>query len=158
MDGKHLGARDREETQGKSLEQVIRPPERTSSLEVLLRFARFSAVGAGGIIVQMVTLALLLRIAGLHYLVATTLAVEIAVIHNFFWHRCWTWSDRPKDRVALSLLRFNATNGAMSLFGNLAIMFILAGIFKLNPLAANLISIAICSAVNFALADRLVFI
>jgi putative flippase GtrA len=46
----------------------------------------------------------------------------------------------------------------MSLFGNLAAMFMLVGILKLNPLAANLITIAFCSVVSFTLADRLVFI
>ncbi|HSF23603.1 MAG TPA: hypothetical protein VLE20_05195, partial [Blastocatellia bacterium] len=35
------------------------------------RFAKFSVVGAGGVAVQAVMLALLLRGAGLHYLAAT---------------------------------------------------------------------------------------
>lgn len=129
-----------------------------SRTTVLYRFAKFSAVGAGGVIVQTVTLAVLLRVAGMHYLAATALSVEAAVLHNFVWHRRWTWADRPRSRTALSLLRFNATNGATSLIGNLAVMFILVGMLKLNPHAANLITIGICSLVSFALADRLVFI
>ena len=125
---------------------------------VLHRFARFSAVGAGGVIVQTVTLGVLLHIAGIHYLAATATAVEVSVLHNFVWHRRWTWGDRPRSRAVVCLLRFNATNGAMSLIGNLAMMFLLVGMLQLNPQAANLITIGICSLVNFALADRLVFI
>jgi dolichol-phosphate mannosyltransferase len=151
-------ARAREEAPTRARGEAARRAGRSRLQPVLHRFVKFGAVGAGGVIVQMGTLALLLRFAGLHYLAATILAVEAAVIHNFVWHRCWTWSDRPRPRVALSLLRFNATNGAMSLFGNLAAMFMLVGILKLNPLTANLITIAICSVVSFTLADRLVFI
>jgi putative flippase GtrA len=34
------------------------------------------------------------------YLAATALAVEAAVVHNFFWHERFTWADRIKsDRI-----------------------------------------------------------
>jgi len=125
---------------------------------VLQRFAKFSAVGAGGVAVQALTLALLLRVSGLHYLAATALAVEASVLHNFVWHRKWTWRDRPQPRCALMLLRFNLTNGAMSIVANLVLMFAFAGFFKLNPNAANLLAIAICSLINFTLSDRVVFV
>src|SRR5213080_3338275 len=106
---------------------------RKSRNAVLQRFARFSAVGAGGVIVQTVTLGVLLRIAGMHYLTATAVAVEASVLHNFVWHRRWTWADRPKSRAVVCLLRFNATNGVMSLIGNLTLMFLLVGMLQLNP-------------------------
>lgn len=125
---------------------------------VLQRFARFSAVGAGGVIVQTVILGVLLRVAGMHYMTATAIAVETSVLHNFVWHRRWTWADRPRNRAVVSLLRFNATNGVMSLVGNLVLMFLLVGTLQLNAHIANLITIAICSLINFALADRFVFI
>lgn len=124
----------------------------------LRRFVKFSAVGAGGVVVQTAALAILLRLEGVHYLIATAAAVELSVLHNFVWHRRWTWADRPGSSGASRLLRFNATNGAMSLVGNLALMFVLVTMLKVNPHPANLITIAICSLVNFALADRFVFI
>jgi putative flippase GtrA len=143
--------------EARSRPEVWRRGAVARSPEVIQRFAKFSAVGAGGVIVQTVTLGLLLRVAGIHYLVATALAVEASVLNNFVWHRRWTWADRPRSRAALVLLRFNATNGAMSLIGNLAFMFILVSVFQINPYASNLISIAICSLINFALADLVVF-
>jgi len=127
-------------------------------LAVFHRFAKFSAVGAGGVIVQTLTLGVLLRVGGMHYLIATALAVEASVLNNFVWHSRWTWADRQQARAAETLLRFNATNGAMSLIGNLVLMFILVSVLKVNPYASNLITIGICSLVNFALADRFVFI
>lgn len=141
-----------------SATEIATRPRPSRSGAMFHRFAKFSAVGAGGVIVQTVTLAVLLRVGGMHYLMATALSVEASVLNNFVWHRRWTWADRPRSRAALTLLRFNATNGAMSLIGNLAVMFILVSGLKLNPHAANLITIAICSLVNFALADRVVFV
>jgi putative flippase GtrA len=122
------------------------------------RFARFSIVGAGGIIVQTAALAALLRFSDIHYMLATAAAVELSVLHNFVWHRRWTWADRRASRAALALLRFNATTGAMSLAGNLVFMFLLVGALRLDPRAANLIAIGLCSLVNFALSDRFVFV
>ena len=158
MDGSHPVAEASEESAHISRTEVSRRAGRSRSRAVFHRFVKFSAVGAVGVIVQTVTLAVLLRVGGMHYLLATALAVEASVLNNFVWHRRWTWADRPASCATLVLLRFNATNGAMSLIGNLALMFILVSVLKLNPYASNLITIGICSFVNFALADRFVFI
>lgn len=125
---------------------------------VLHRWAKFSAVGATGILVQATALAVCLRVFDLHYLAATALAVEVSVLHNFVWHRRWTWRDRRQARGLGLLLRFNLTSGLLSLVGNLLLMSVLVGGMKLNALVANFITIAICSLVNFALADRFVFV
>jgi len=125
-----------------------------------LRWIKFNAVGSIGIGVQLATLAIFRSWLKLDYLLATGLAVEIAVIHNFLWHERFTWSDRPPARPVQSLFRlakFNASNGAVSLAGNLVLMRLLVGQFKLNYLASNVIAIVLCSLVNFLLSDRFVF-
>lgn len=156
------GVRTTRQAQGKrahvSRTGIFRRTSRRRFRAVFHRFAKFSAVGAGGVIVQTAVLAVLLRVAEMHYLPATALAVEASVLNNFVWHRRWTWADRPGSPAALTLLRFNATNGAISLIGNLTVMFILVDGLKVNPHAANLITIVSCSLINFALADRVVFI
>ena len=68
--------------------------------------------------------------------------------------------DRPAARRLHSLLRlakFNATNGAVSIAGNLALMRLLVGEVKFNYVASNVIAIVVCSLVNFLLSDRFVF-
>jgi putative flippase GtrA len=147
----------REEGQPEARTKSSTAPGLPVPRSVFHRFAKFSAVGAGGVIVQTVMLGLLLRVGGMHYLVATALAVEASVLNNFVWHRRWTWADRARSSTALLFLRFNATNGVMSLIGNLAVMIVLVSGLKLHPLAANLITIVTCSLINFALADRVVF-
>jgi putative flippase GtrA len=130
----------------------------SNATTILQRWAKFSAVGATGILVQAVLLTVFLRLAGLHYLVATALAVEASVLHNFVWHRRWTWRDRRQSQWLAMLVRFNLTSGVLSLGGNLLLMFVFVGGMRLNALVANFITIAICSLINFTLADRFVFV
>jgi len=125
-----------------------------------MRALKFYAVGAIGIGVQAATLGLLVHVLGVHYLWATALAVEAAVLHNFVWHWKWTWADRQSNvstAIFAALWRFHLANGLTSMAGNLLLMRILVGSAELEPLAANLISITLCSLVNFLLSDRFVF-
>jgi putative flippase GtrA len=124
------------------------------------RWVKFNLVGGLGIFVQLGTLAVFRSWLRLDYLLATGLAVEIAVIHNFLWHERFTWADRPARRPLQSFIRlakFNASNGVVSIAGNLLLMRLLVGELKLNYVAANLIAIVVCSLVNFLLGDRFVF-
>ena len=123
------------------------------------RWLAFNAVGAAGIVVQLTVLALATRVAGLSVPLATLLAVESAVLHNFFWHQRWTWRDRPAAgprEVAVRLGRFHAVNGLVSVAGNVGLTWWLSSL-GLEPVLANLVAIAACSLVNFAAGDRVVF-
>ena len=96
----------------------------------------------------------------MHYLVATGLAVELTVVHNFFWHERWTWRDRSshdKPGCWKRFLRFQITNGALSVGGNLIFMQVLVGIWAMNYTLANVVSITLCSILNFLASDHLVF-
>jgi putative flippase GtrA len=127
--------------------------------QTIIRWIKFNAVGGIGVGAQLASLAVF-RSLKVDYLIAAGLAVEIAVIHNFFWHERFTWVDRPAAGPAHSLIRlfkFNATNGAISIVGNIALMRLLVGEFKFNYFAANFVAIVLCSLVNFLLGERLVF-
>jgi len=123
------------------------------------RILKFSLVGAIGIVVQFVVLCGLVK-AHVHYLVATVLAVESALVHNFIWHRQFTWSDQVDLRRFANLsrfFRFHLSNGAISLAGNLAVMRLLVEGFGFPVVIANGIAISICFAANFAVSDQWVF-
>jgi putative flippase GtrA len=123
-----------------------------------LRWLKFNAVGALGICIQLAVLALLRSGLGMNYLPATALAVEVTVLHNFFWHERFTWSDRKTRDGFTRLLKFNLTTGFFSVAGNVAFTKLLVGTTGLNYLFANVISITACSVINFFLNDRVVFI
>src|SRR5271169_2877539 len=125
-----------------------------------LRWLKFSLVGAIGFVVQLAALRVLHGSLGMNYLVATALAVEIAVLHNFIWHERYTWRDRTRQAaggILHRLLGFNLTTGMLSILGNLAIMRLLVGRLGMNYLAANVLTILACSLANFAASHWLVF-
>ena len=140
----------------------------------MTRAARFVGVGVAGFAVQ--TLALEgLTAGGLPYPVATALAVEAAILHNFLWHERWTWGDRGAGLQACNyehaacshghngnrlgrFLRFNAASALVSIAGNVALMCLFAGWLRLPLLLANLLAVLALSALNFLAADRLVFV
>ena len=124
------------------------------------RWLRFNGIGALGAGLQLAVLGVLTRLTPLHYLWATVVAVEAAVVHNFCWHERWTWSDRPaasRRHVYQRLGYFQLTNGLISVAGNLVLMRVFAGILGMDTLAANIVSILILSLANFGASEWLVF-
>jgi putative flippase GtrA len=108
-------------------------------------------------VVQLAVLAALMRMT-IHYLVATTLAIEATLIHNFAWHLRFTWRDRRSETGLVGrLVRFHLSNGLVSMAGNLALMPWLVGVVGMPVLIANGVAILCCSIVNFCLGDAWVF-
>ena len=122
------------------------------------RMWRFSAVSALGIVVQLAAIWVLTEIVGMHYAAATMLGVSAAVVHNFVWHRRWTWAERAAGAgVLMTFAGFALGNGLVSLAGNLLLMVVLVGAFGVPAIVANLAAIVACGCVNFFVGDRLVF-
>jgi len=121
------------------------------------RWLKFNLVGGIGVGVQLLVLGTLRTGFQVDYLVATALAVEAAVVNNFFWHERFTWADRTAKSRLMRFIKFNLTTGLVSILGNVALMKMFAGIFHMQYLVANLTTIAACSLVNFAVSDRFVF-
>jgi putative flippase GtrA len=120
------------------------------------RWLKFNAVGALGIVVQLGVLALLTGVFQVQYLIATAIAVESAVLHNFAWHERFTWADRRGSERLCRLLKFNATTGAFSIAGNVIFSKLLGE--QAGGTSANICGIGLCSVINFLLNDRLVFV
>jgi len=135
----------------------------------LTRWCKFNLVGGIGIAIQFTALFFLKSVLHFHYLAATALAVEIAVLHNFIWHERFTWAHRVVSdhtrsiraqrwrRSVTRLLRFHLANGVVSILGNLALMKVMVGQGHVNYLIANAIAIALCSVANFLVSDGWVF-
>ena len=126
---------------------------------IATRWLKFNLVGGMGIAVQLLMLVMLKTGLHLHYLAATALAVETAVVHNFLWHERFTWADRPGAGFA-RFCKFNLTTGLFSIAGNLVLMKLLVGIGHVNYLMANGITITATmlpqalSSVNFVIPTR----
>jgi putative flippase GtrA len=123
------------------------------------RWLRFNFVGLIGVGVQLSVLQILIS-GKLDYRVATLVAVEMAVLNNFFWHLRFTWRERQLRSswlVIRRLMEFHLTNGLVSLAGSWTLIALLVGRARVPVIVANIMSIAACSMVNFMLAEVLVF-
>jgi len=121
-----------------------------------LRWLKFNFVGGLGIVIQLAALSILTGFFHLYYLLATALAVEIAVLHNFAWHQHFTWRERSGGTLG-RLLRFHLGNGLISIAGNLALMKLFVGVLGMPVLSGNAASIGLCSLANFAAGEWFVF-
>ena len=128
-------------------------------MNVIERCFRFQLIGVAGIGVQLAALTLFARGIHLNEQLATVLAVEAAVLHNFAWHERWTWRDRTQGSGGLGgrILRFHLANGLISILGNLAFMQVYRGWLGFDLLPANLLSIATVFGLNFSAGNWFVF-
>jgi putative flippase GtrA len=127
--------------------------------KALQRWLRFNFVGLIGVGVQLSVLQILIS-GELDFRIATLVAVEMAVLNNFFWHLRFTWRERQlrSSRVVLRrLMEFHLTNGLVSLAGSWTLMSLLVGRARMPVIVANIASIIACSMVNFLLAEVVVF-
>jgi putative flippase GtrA len=124
----------------------------------LQRWGKFNLVGAIGMVVQLTGLALLNHWMHGRYLCASAAAIELTLLHNFVWHLNYTWRDRRDESSRLrQLMRFHLSNGAVSMLGNLGLMWLLVHQAHLPTLASNLIAIVCCSIANFFLGNQWAF-
>lgn len=124
------------------------------------RFARFNLIGLLGAVLQSVLTLSLSEWMRWSRPAAALVAVELVLLHNFAWHWLFTFGERRmsdwKDGAG-ALLRFHTGNGLISLAGNWAVTYWLANQFNAPVLLSTAIAIALCSVLNFFVAQRWVF-
>ena len=130
------------------------------SVGTLMRWLTYNSVGVMGTGVQLATVMTLTEALDLNYLVATAIAVETAILHNFVWHERWTWGDRVGGRARgrwRRLAWFNLVSGTLSISGNVVLTGVYVTGFGVHYAVANLMAIASCSLLTFLANDRFVF-
>lgn len=118
----------------------------------------FVVVGAMGFALQLTVLTLLMTVAHWRYDVATVVAVELTILHNFWWHERWTWRDRSlTSGVGARLARFHAGAGGVSMVSNVALAILFVESLHQTTIVASLAAPMLTGLANFLLADRWVF-
>lgn len=117
------------------------------------RALKFAVVGGAGVVINTSALYAFSRWARLPLVLASALAVELAVISNYLLNDTWTFAVR-----APSLRRFAKFNAAalLGLALNVLSVWLLTGL-GLYFLAADLVGIAAGFAANYALSVRWVW-
>ena len=119
-----------------------------------LRLARFGLVGASGLVVNTVLLAVLTDVVGLYYVVSAVIATQGSTLWNFCFTELWVFGDRD-HRSGLGRrmgLFFLMNNVALALRGPLLVL--LTSGLGIHYLASNVLSLVGLTLVRFALADR----
>ena len=80
------------------------------------RFARFAAVGASGVVVNLGALGVLAGLLGVREVLASGLAVEVSIVWNFALNNAFTYRDR-NARAAAGLAQRLARYNLVSLVG-----------------------------------------
>lgn len=112
-----------------------------------LQLAKFATVGASGYAVNLTVYALLVEVAGLHYLAAAVCSFLVAVTNNYTWNRLWTFRDQ-RGHVAYQGMRFLLVS-VTALSANLLLLYglVSAGAGKLP---AQAVAILLVTPLNFA--------
>ena len=75
-------------------------------------FLRFAVVGTSGVVVNLATFTVLLKL-GLNKFLASPVAIEVSIISNFLLNNYWTFSERETtDKVHIRGLKFNIVSFA----------------------------------------------
>ena len=119
--------------------------------EKLEEFLKFAIVGGSGVIVNMGCFFILTRYAGLKLEYASPIAIEISILSNFILNNIWTFRKRnTKVGLASRIFRYHLVTGLAGIV-NYGILLLLAKVFGVNDMIANLIGIMVGTFINFLL-------
>ncbi|HEY2217952.1 MAG TPA: GtrA family protein [Gaiellaceae bacterium] len=112
-----------------------------------IQLAKFGVVGISGYVVNLVVYAILLKQAGLHYLLAATGSFLVAATNNYVWNRLWTFRHQ-RGHVAYQGLRFLIV--AVIAYGaNLLLLTGLVEVAGVDKIVAQAIAIVLVTPLNF---------
>ena len=117
------------------------------------KMVKFGFVGFSGVLVNVGFLYLFTEYLGLYYITASVLAIEIAILNNFFLNDYWTFDlkDEVNSFTQSRLKRFFSFQ-CVSIIGliiNIGILYILTDFFGIYYLVSNLIGILIVFFWNY---------
>jgi dolichol-phosphate mannosyltransferase len=117
------------------------------------RFARFGLVGLTGLAVNTLALAALTEVGGVYYLLSAVLASQVSTLWNFCLTDFWVFRGRQSRRGRLGRLGLYALMNNAALALRAPMLFVLASLFGVHYLLANLLSLLVLTVVRFLVAD-----
>jgi dolichol-phosphate mannosyltransferase len=111
-----------------------------------VQLAKFCTVGASGYVVNLSVYTALLKLAGLHYLLAAVGSFLVAVTNNYTWNRVWTFRHQ-RGGIAYQGARFLVVS-MLALAANLAVLQALVSL-GVGKVLAQAIAIVLVTPLNF---------
>ena len=132
------------------------PVQRNHHPAVSAQSFRFALVGIMGSVLNLLVMTLLVEGLRSPAIVASAIATELAIIHNFLLHRCWTFAASEQGHpFFVTLVRYNlaalATGGI-----NLIIVAVMTQL-GCWYLSAQALGIVVAWLANYHLASHFIF-
>ena len=121
--------------------------------QMTARFGRFTVVGATGLVVNTLLLALFADVAGVYYVVAAILATQGSTLWNFCFTEGWVFADREHERTRgrRAAMFFAMNNIALAL--RVPLLFVLTSVLGMHYLVSNIVSLVALTVIRFGVAD-----
>ena len=137
---------------------TLRDQEKGSRLSLFAKqAAKYYAVGASGVLVNLGLLFYITEYVGLWYFLSYTLAISASISSNFILNKFWTFGDSiNSQRTIVMYVKFVS----VSLLGmaiQLGTVYLLVESLSVYYMLAALVSICIAGAINFMINRRWTF-
>jgi len=111
--------------------------------------AKYYAVGASGVLVNLGLLFYLTEYIGLWYFLSYTLAISASITSNFILNKFWTFRDSIKSQRTIVMYVKFASVSFLGMGIQLGSVYYLVESLSVYYMLAALISISIAGAINF---------
>ena len=134
---------------------TLRDQGKESRLSLFAKHAaKYYAVGASGVLVNLALLYFLTEFAGLWYFLSYTLAISASITSNFILNKMWTFSDSVDSQKTLVMYVKFVSVSLLGMAIQLGSVYVLVESFAVYYMLAALISIGIAGAINFVINRR----
>jgi len=129
---------------------TLRGQERGSRLSRFAKqAAKYYAVGASGVLVNLGLLFYLTEYVGLWYFLSYTLAISASITSNFILNKFWTFRDSINSQRTIVMYVKFASVSFLGMGIQLGSVYFLVESLSVYYMLAALISISIAGAINF---------
>ena len=129
---------------------TLRDQEKGSRLSRFAKqAAKYYAVGASGVLVNLGLLFYLTEYVGLWYFLSYTLAISASITSNFILNKFWTFRDSINSQRTIVIYAKFASVSFLGMAIQLGSVYFLVESLSVYYMLAALISISIAGAINF---------
>lgn len=137
---------------------TLRDQDKGSRLSLFAKHAaKYYAVGASGILVNLGLLYYLTEYVGLWYFLSYALAISVSITSNFILNKFWTFRDSIDSQKTIVMYVKFVSVSMVGMAIQLGSVYVLVESLMIYYMLAALISICIAGAINFIINRRWTF-
>ena len=137
---------------------TLRDQDKRSRLSLFAKHAaKYYAVGASGVLVNLGLLYYLTEYVGLWYFLSYALAISVSITSNFILNKFWTFRDSIDSQKTIVMYVKFVSVSLVGMAIQLGSVYVLVESLTVYYMLAALISICIAGAINFIINRRWTF-